>query len=87
MYRDADFEWDEGLFPYDVLAAAAVTPDSGMNEIIGAIRVIARNRNSNSELRRNVNQAQTKLQNSQERLRIDFFLYRTDFNTGGENDG
>jgi hypothetical protein len=87
MYRDADFEWDEGFFPYDVLAAADVTPDSSMNEVVNAVRVIAGNRKSNANLRRKANQAQNKLQSSQERLRIDFFLYRMDygFTEEGEN--
>jgi hypothetical protein len=71
VQQDPDMVWD-GMFPYDAVASAGVTPHATMSEIRNARGYFARTRSSSKE----VIQAWGELQRIDSRLFYDFFFYR-----------
>jgi hypothetical protein len=70
MLKDPLTTWD-GLFPYDALAPAGITPDSSMKEIMDASFDLMAQGLMTPEIRA----AWDELRIKQKRLLVDFFLY------------
>ena len=70
MYQEDEIVW-EGLFPYEVLAPAGITPDSSMKEVQEAMRYFMRQGQGMV-----ADKAWHTLKKSRQRLVVDFFLYQ-----------
>ena len=73
MIKDPELKWN-GPFPYDVLAAAGLTPHSTMREVKDASFVLMARDAMTPEVRA----AWDELRLTPRRLLADFFLYPTD---------
>lgn len=73
MFKDPLTQWD-GLFPYDALAVAGITPESSMREILDVSFDLIAKRLMTQEIRK----AWDELRLPQRRLVVDFFLYHVD---------
>lgn len=80
MHKDPEMTW-EGAFPYDALAAAGVTPQSSMDEIMNANLYFMKHEPSRT---REVRPAWDQLRRVEGRLLVDFFLYRAEALPGME---
>lgn len=71
MLKDPWMEWEDGIFPYDILAATGVTPDSSMPEIREtALRLMAQ-----GEFSRARRAAWDELRHVERRLWLDLWLH------------
>lgn len=82
MHRPANLPWS-GDFPYDVLAPAGVTPGSRMVEVVMAMAHFTRH----PPVPPAAHRAWADLGKVEERLFLDFFLYRHDPAGPGDGDG
>ncbi len=73
MLKDPLLRW-RGLFPYDALAPAGVTPDSPMAEILDASFDLM----AQGAMTHDARQAWDELRSVSRRLVVDFFLYPID---------
>jgi hypothetical protein len=71
MLRDPRLDWDEGIFPYDALREAGITPDSSMKEIHNASFDLIEKGMWNLERRL----AWDAVRKIDRRLWVDFLLY------------
>jgi hypothetical protein len=71
MVKDPLTRW-EGMFPYDALSKANISPDSTMEEIRDGPFILL----EKGEMTPEVRQAWDELRFAESRLVVDFFLYR-----------
>ncbi|MFO1432351.1 MAG: hypothetical protein U1F76_19775 [Candidatus Competibacteraceae bacterium] len=80
MDRDPEMNWPGG-FPYDVLAPAGIDSESSMKAVRECRGYFIKQRQMDK-----VRSAYDALGGIQNRLFIDFFLYRTAFSVGTKED-
>lgn len=71
MLKDPLMQWEQGIFPYDALAEAGITPESSMREIQDAYFAVIEKGLWTPEARA----AWDELRTIERRLWVDLFLY------------